>query len=93
MREVAKVPVDVAVIMGSVLTFKQLVVAVGHYMEGKSKWEIAKDLGVCPRRVLFLKKKARKELKAALPASQYRLLRQNRIGLINKKLGHREVIL
>jgi hypothetical protein len=84
MRE-SSLPEAVVEKMRAVLPEKQLAVAVRHYIEGKSKKKIGKELCICTKRVLFLKNKARKTLKATLSIPQYKLLRENRIRVINKR--------
>jgi predicted DNA-binding protein YlxM (UPF0122 family) len=76
----------------NVLPEKQFAVVFRHYIEGKSKKEISKELGICPRCVLYLKKEARKRLRDALSANHYSCLRKNRIRQINKKIKENQEV-
>ena len=64
------------------LPAKELNVFIQYFYSGKSHREIAEKLGVCKKRVVFLKKKAIKRMKTALPEFPYKLFKERRRKLL-----------
>jgi len=49
-----------------------------YFYSGKSHRKVGEDLGVCRKRVVFLKKRALKRFKETLPEFPYRLFKERR---------------
>ena len=90
MEKPQKEPVLTGAIRKAGLPIKDLKVFALYFYYGKSHGEIAKKLGVCRKRVIFVKKRAINRMKAAMPQFTYELFKARRRKMLAIKTSKKE---